>query len=105
MPTKANQFIIAGGVLVDAWFMFRAGEPGSAASWPAALLFFGWACVPYVVLWISNRVNHKPKSQEIPNVVGDTIVSLGGAIILIDAFVVQIDAQGGESRPPPEVVA
>ena len=78
-----------------AYFMLTNGEPGSLTWWPLAVAFYGWACLPF--MFVASRIQ-KHRNQ-IPYLfvvlVTTVILSLGGLVLLYQAFVTNLDPQSG----------
>jgi hypothetical protein len=75
--------------------MLYAGNPSSADWWSGIFGFFGWACLPYGILLFLNIIKAGKLKKDIVLLLTTAIVSGFGIILIIDAFFIHIDAQGG----------
>lgn len=90
-----NNILIAIGLLVNAYFMLSNGEPDKAEWWAIALIFYVWAAIPFIGMCFGNNFYCHAIGSKICNLIACLIITGGGTLILIDVFVINIDAQSG----------
>ena len=87
--------LIIAGLAVNAYFMLSNGEPDKLWWWPLALGFFAWSAVPFVAVAVMNRFIAKDVMSKIALLVTAFVITCGGVYILIEAFIMHLDAQSG----------
>jgi len=70
-------------------------QSSSADWWSGIFGFLAWACLPYGILLFLNIIQPGKIRKDIALLVTTAIVSGFGIILIIDAFFIHIDAQGG----------
>ena len=92
---KFTNIILVFSILFTFLIMLYAGNPSSADWWSGIFGFLGWACLPYGILLFLNIIKPGKLKKDIVLLVTTAIVSGFGIIMIIDAFFIDIDAQGG----------
>lgn len=90
---KTTNIILAFSVLFTFSIMIYTGKSYSFKSWIGDIGYFGWACLPYVIILIFNMIKRGNPRKDTAIVVTSIIVSGSAALILIDAFFIHLDAQ------------
>jgi len=92
---KYTNLVLVLSVLFTVLIILYAGDPSSADWWRDWTRFFGWACLPYGILLFFNNIYRGIYKKDLTLLITTIIVSGFGAFMLIDAFFIHIDAQGG----------
>lgn len=91
--TLATRFILLAGLSANAYFMLTNGHPGRILWWPLALVFYAWTSLPFVAIEGAVRYGGNTPVSRVILFLTALIVSLGGIFILVQAFIVHLDAQ------------
>ena len=95
MIKQINNVLVAIGLSANAYFMLSNGEPEHAGWWLGTLIFYGWAALPFIGMYFGNKFFYQTVGSKISNLIACLIITGGGVFILIDAFIIHLDAQSG----------
>lgn len=82
-------------LVYTAFFMLANGEPGRGSWWSLALVFYGWAGSPFILLGLQVRPHGKSRPYLRVLLATTVILVFGGLVALWRTFVTQPDPQGG----------
>jgi len=93
--TLSTHVLLAVGLVVNACFMLRNGEPGRPEWWPLALGFFAWTAAPFVTVAVMNVFLAGTPTGRIALLLTALAIMAGGLYALVQAFIIHLDAQSG----------
>ncbi len=93
--TISTYVLLAGGLIGNVYFMLCNGDLGRPGWWPPALGFFAWTAAPFVAVAVMNRFLSGTSTGRIALLLTALAITGGGLYILVQAFVIHLDAQSG----------